>query len=116
MYRTNLYYPSLLSVIIEHEHNLEKVEEEMWKLIFWRSPLKVLISYDWNDDEKTTANRKNKLLQKLEKLSKMLVSANKAYPESKNTEYLFIIGNRDNVDSDIKWRWTDTTLRLNAFC
>ena len=34
----DLCYPSLLSVIIEHEHNLEKVEEEMWKLIFWRSP------------------------------------------------------------------------------
>lgn len=115
LYRKDLYYPSLLSVIIEHEHNLETVEEEMWKLIFWRSPLKVLISYDWNDDEKTTENRKNKLSGKLKKLSKMLDSANTAYPETKGTEYLFIIGNRDNVRSDIRWRWADTSLKVNSF-
>ena len=115
LYRKDLCYPSLLSVIIEHEHNLETVEEEMWKLIFWRSPLKVLISYDWNDDEKTTENRKNKLSGKLKKLSKMLDSANMAYPEVKGTEYLFIIGNRDNVQSDIRWRWADTSLKVNSF-
>ena len=116
LYRKDLCYPSLLPVIIEHEHNLEKVEEEMWKLIFWRSPLKILISYDWNEDEKKTEKRKNLLADKLEELSKMLIAANRAYPEAKGTEYLFIIGNRDDVQSDIKWRWADTTLQLNSFC
>ncbi|MDE0511377.1 MAG: hypothetical protein OXI88_06315 [Gammaproteobacteria bacterium] len=116
LYREELYYPSLLSVIIEHENNLDTLEEEMWKLIFWRSPLKVLISYDLNDDGKTTPDRKNNLLKKLEILSRMLATANEAHPETASTEYLFIIGSRDSVQSDVKWRWADTTLEFKSFC
>lgn len=115
LFREDLYYPSLLPVIIEHEH-FNNVEEEMWKLIFWRSPLKVLISYDWNEDEKTTHRKRNWWTDKLKALSEMLTTANRDYPETEMTEYLFIIGNREDVQSDIKWRWTDTTLKLNSFC
>ena len=114
LFREDLCYPSLLPVIIEHEQ-FNNVEEEMWKLIFWRSPLKVLISCDWNEDEKTT-HRRNWWTDKLKALSEMLATANRDYPETEMTEYLFIIGNREDVQSDIKWRWADTTLKLNSFC
>ena len=57
----------------------------------------------------------NLLADKLKVLSEMLNTANRAYPEAKGTEYLFIIGNRDNVQSDIRWRWADTTLKVNSF-
>jgi len=39
-------YASFLSVLIEHENNLDSIDLEMWKLIFWRAPLKVIITYD----------------------------------------------------------------------
>ena len=37
----NRKYPACLNVIIEHE-NGSAVEREMWKLLMWRAPLKVL--------------------------------------------------------------------------
>ena len=46
-------YPNCLPVLIEHE-NRELVKFEMYKLLMYRSPLKVLIFYDWNDYEKKT--------------------------------------------------------------
>ena len=42
LFRNNLEHPSKFHVLIEHEHN-ENFEKEMWKLIFLRAPLKVLI-------------------------------------------------------------------------
>ena len=44
-------YPAGYDVIIEHE-NGEQIEQEMWKQLMWRSPLKVLIFYDYLDDER----------------------------------------------------------------
>ena len=52
LFKNNLWYPSKLHVLIEHEHG-ESIEEEMWKLLFLRAPLKVLIFYDWDEAKKT---------------------------------------------------------------
>jgi hypothetical protein len=56
LFETNLNYPSSIQVLIEHEHN-EDIEREMWNLLHWRAPLKVIISYDWSEEEKTTPAR-----------------------------------------------------------
>ena len=52
-------YPACLDVYIEHE-NGDKVEEEMWKMLMFRAPLKVLIFYDYPEFKKTN-NKKTKL-------------------------------------------------------
>lgn len=104
LFNNNLDYPSELHVLIEHENDGD-IEEEMWKLIFVRSPLKVLIFYDWDEAEKKTKRQKIWVKDKLKTLKKMLETVNVFYSECEQTEYLFIIGNTDNNAMDVKWRW-----------
>jgi hypothetical protein len=104
LFRKDLTYPSFLPVIIEHEHG-ENIEEEMWKLIFWRSPLKVLIFYDWNERDKRTEKRKKWLERKLRILSDMRQKADSHFPEPHGfSEYLFLVANR-GLDGEVCWRW-----------
>ena len=104
MFRENLCYPSKLYALIEHEHG-ENLEEEMWKLIFWRAPLKVLIFYDWNEDQKTTSNRKEWASNKLSFLMGMRDKANSLVKEPEETEYLFLFANRHVSGGDVVWHW-----------
>lgn len=99
LFKKDLCYPAQIHVLIEHEHGMN-IEEEMWKLIFWRAPLKVLIFYDWNEDAKETEKRKDWLSNKLIKLKKMLDVANQRFPEADKTEYLFVIGNCQSVHGE----------------
>lgn len=109
LFRENRIYPSRLQVLIEHE-NGGNVEEEMWKLIFWRSPLKIIIFYDFNEYEKIGSDAKGVWLKrKLDKLNSMLHQANSEFPENEKTEYLFIIGNREKEGEPPKWQWASST-------
>ena len=106
LFRDRLLYPSQLLVLIEHE-NFSNVEEEMWKLIFWRCPLKVLIFYDWNEYEKeSTPKRRNWLPEKLKTLRSMLDDVDAASVEPDSAEYLFLVGNWEKPDGHVHWRWT----------
>lgn len=101
LYRERRLYPSLLEVVIEHENALD-VETEMWKLLFWRSPLKVLIFYDW-----TSARRERWLGKKLEKFQDMIAKATQSWPEVEGTQYLFIAGRR-NAHKEMEWLSADS--------
>jgi hypothetical protein len=105
LFKSDYGYPSELHVLIEHEKR-ENIEEEMWKLIHWRAPLKVIIFYDWDEDEKSTNSRTNWVDTKIIKLLEMLDTVNAFFPENVDTEYLFLIGNRMDVNSIPTWRWT----------
>ena len=102
--RIDAMFVAKLHVLIEHEHG-ENIEEEKWKLIFLRAPLKVLIFYDWDEDKKKTKEEKIWVQDKLKTLKKMLNTVNGFFPECELTEYLFIIGNRSDYRGDVKWRW-----------
>ena len=103
--KENLCYPSEIHALIEHE-NKDKIEEEMWKLAYLRSPLKVIIFYDYNDKEKESSGMKRGWLNnKLSSLMKMLKLINDFYKENEDTEYLFIIGARREPGGEIYWRW-----------
>lgn len=105
LFREHRTYPSELHVLIEHE-NGDNIEEEMWKLIFWRAPLKVIIFYDWNEYEKPTSALKQSWLKgKLKKLVEMRNTVNEFYPENQKTEYLLIFGNREYENQMIRWQW-----------
>lgn len=115
LFRNDRAYPSDIHTLIEHEQGYN-VEEEMWKLIFWRSPLKIIIFYDWNESEKTDANgeRSNWLPRKLEKFKAMLDTANKFHGEAADTSYLFIIGNRSAEGHLPQWVWASTDQTIAA--
>ena len=105
LFKSDYWYPSELHVLIEHEKR-ENIEEEMWKLIHWRAPLKVIMFYDWDEDEKSTNLRINWAETKINMLLEMLNTVNSFFPENVDTEYLFLIGNRMDVNSIPTWRWT----------
>ena len=75
-------HPACFNVIIEHEIG-EKVEEEMWKLLMWRAPLKVLVWYD---------RQAPGLDAKLRQLDALRQEVNREWPEADKTTYLFLVG------------------------
>jgi len=97
--------PLFVDVLIEHESQFQTTHDEMWKLIFYRSPLKVIVTYAHPDEWKT----------KLEELLKFLYLANEAFPENPDTRYLFIVGPR--AGKEMRWRWaSDEQHKLQDLC
>ncbi|MDE0028065.1 MAG: hypothetical protein OXU42_01505 [Deltaproteobacteria bacterium] len=92
-------FPACMDVIIEHENNRRDVGTEMWKLLMWRSPLKVLIFYD-NDEADNTW-----LTEKLKKLLGWCTEVDSKWPEADNTEYLFLVGIRTAVEPLPAWHY-----------
>ena len=98
-------YPHCLHVIVEHE-NGERVEQEMHKLLLLRSPLKVLIFYDYPEFKKATnPNYAQWLDDKLSQLFALGKAVNDAWSEAENTEYLFLVGNRIEENDIPQWRY-----------
>ena len=106
-------YPACLDAVIEHE-NGEKIEEEMYRLLIFRSPLKILICYDYREDEKEESEQnRNWLNSKLQELLKMGSEFDARWPEANDTEYLFLVGNRLEEGGMPRWRYM--TVRSGEF-
>ena len=98
-------YPAGFKAIIEHE-NGERVEEEMWKLLMWRGPLKVLIFYDYCDDAKLQSETKSAWLAgKFETLGRMAETIHQRWPEGTGSEYLFVVGSQSEARQIPQWRY-----------
>ena len=105
LFRSDELYMHCLHVIIEHE-NEDRVEQEMHKLLFHRSPLKVLIFYDWPEYKK--AEKQNYARWLDDKLSQLFVlgkAVNEAWLEAEDTEYLFLVGNTIEENKIPQWRY-----------
>ena len=105
-------HPSRIETLIEHE-NGDDWEVEMWKLLFWRAPLKVLIGYDYYEEDyhlprrgRQNETRRDWLGLKVNNLRRMYLEVVRHMPEP-NAEYLLLIGNRASRsnNSDVMWRW-----------
>lgn len=107
LFRERLKYPSRIYVAVEHENGFN-VEEEMWKLIYWRIPLKVLVFYDWTEQDKTCESRRRWVDQKLETLGDMLEKANRGPLGADAAEYLFLIGGK-SADGTPTWSWASNS-------
>ncbi|XOV94269.1 MAG: hypothetical protein ACFHWX_06095 [Bacteroidota bacterium] len=84
-------YPSNYLAIIEHENKLYTAWEEIAKLTYFHSRLKVLISYHSSDN--LSEDKRRLEMQMIEKsFSSVLSKSNEVYPENPLTEYLFIMG------------------------
>jgi hypothetical protein len=100
-------WPTCFYALIEHE-NRDNPEQEMWKLMFWRARLKVLMFYDHGRDERNRYpyTKGRWLSDKLQQFKSMLAQSDSFLDESMETEYLFLVGAWD-ADKSIEWRWTD---------
>ncbi len=98
----SLLYPSKIYALIEHE-NAGAPEEEVWKLAYRRCPLKVVIFYDFHEDEKRTENQKNWVSTKLNRFIRIIDTINEHCGDEPESEYLFIIGNTSGGIP--KWRY-----------
>ena len=113
-------YPPLLDVLIEHENGGD-VETEMWKLLLFRAPLKVIIFYDWGDNDKihTTEKKREERTQwlpdKLGELALMAMKVEHLWPENEDTEYLFIVGHRDSEDQ-LRWIKFSLSELIEKYC
>ena len=99
-------YPAGFDAIIEHE-NGDRPEEEWWKLLMWRAPLKVLIFNDYSDEERLhNINRANWLVGKLEKFATMTRQMNDRWPGRRDDDdYLIVVGYTPIGQPLPHWRW-----------
>lgn len=96
-------YAPHLPLILEHE-NGDNVEEEMWKLCIFRSPLKVLVFYDWDECD-IDPMRRFWLEDKLQRLWDIRRKFDATWEENPNTHYLLIVGDRKGPGCDTQWRY-----------
>ena len=97
-------FPYRMEVLIEHENRDPK--EEFWKLLMIRAPLKVCIFYDYTNEEKQeSSERAHWLEETYEELKNMCNDVNSKWPETPNTQYLFIIGHREYAGAEPYWKF-----------
>ena len=94
-------YPARWDVLIEHE-NGNYPEEELYKLLMRRAPLKVVIFYDWPTFR---LNYQQWLPDKLRELFRIGRTVTAAWLEAENTEYLFLIGRTINQGQPPTWQY-----------
>ena len=96
-------YPAGFRVIIEHE-NEDRVEEEMWKLLMWRGPLKVLIFYD-HAEKQRNETKAAWLDDKFQRLGQMAEAMHRRWPEGTDSQYLFVVGSPSVPEAGQVPRW-----------
>ena len=94
-------YPTNYDILIEHENDIKLCYQEMIKLTYYKSSLKVLVTYNYDENaenqwQKTEANA-------VANFSSILQQTNSEMPENKDTEYLFIIGQMKKNLPVLKW-------------
>jgi hypothetical protein len=110
-FRENLCYPSGIYAIVEHELGFD-LEEEMWKLLHWRCPLKVLITYDWSEDEKSRSLKKRCWLDEKLRASWWMLDEVEKFQGKDSASYLVLIGDRKSENGRIyQWRFASDNER-----
>ncbi len=95
------FYPIIYDVIIEVENECKCAWQEMTKLTWVRSPLKVLITYNWHPSNIEIWQTESKMLT--DTFSNIIHQSNQAFKDNPQTEYLLIIGN--NANSKLNWAY-----------
>lgn len=94
-------YPLTYDVLVEHENDVSRAYEEMYKLTYFRARLKVLITYNWNGDTKNDFHSTfKKLCSNFETIIKQ---TNKKFIENDETDYLLIVGQK--IDRKLVWKY-----------
>ncbi|NQU87710.1 MAG: hypothetical protein HQ541_18315 [Mariniphaga sp.] len=104
----NYYYS--YELILEHENDILLCQQEMIKLTYFKAPLKVLVTYCW-DNEKDDENKIYRDRAKCN-FQTIIEKSNQYFPENNSTEYLLIIGQKNQTDFNwyyyiFKFNWTE---------
>jgi hypothetical protein len=91
--------------VVEVENDVDTAIEEMWKLVHFRAPLKVLITYDYCDQ-----STRNRSLFEFDRLRKDAVDV---FGED-GSSYLIIFGGRKDDDREKEIEWRAFELRANS--
>lgn len=125
------YWSRSVVVAVEHE-NADDVETEMWKLVHWRCRLKVLVFYDFSDDDNRrkhqyAADRSIAPVKGSEWLDakrRLLSDLARAVDERIGTdsaEFLLIVGKWSTQSGDpgraegVSWRYSERESRSRDF-
>jgi hypothetical protein len=88
------FYPKVYEIIVEHENNIATAWQEMVKLTTFRAKLKVLITYNWGEDENDKKDYSKNIETTAQNFGNIIKQTNEVFPENPDTEYLLIIGQR----------------------
>ncbi len=100
------FYPTYYELLIEVENDVERCYEEMTKLVYAKSKLKVLITYNWNTEQDQDYHYVNKILRN--NFSEIIRQSNTNFPENKETQYMLIVFQRK--DDKLFWNnWVFTS-------
>lgn len=100
------FYPKVYEIIVEHENKIDDCWREMAKLTSFRAKLKVLITYNWGEDDEKKDYSMN-IETTAKNFGKIIKQTNEAFPENPDTEYLLIIGQRKGKEekAEISWHY-----------
>jgi hypothetical protein len=98
------FYPPVYDVIFEHENDIESCWKEMIKLTRFRAKLKVLVTYNWSP-----SHSRYEIIKKstVTNFRNIIMQADKKFPENPDTEYLLIIGERNQENDKVNWGKVD---------
>ena len=94
------FYPVMYDVIIEIENNFRCAWQEMTKLTWVRSPLKVIITYNWHPNDIEIWEQEDKVL--VATFSEIIRQSNVGFADNSKTEYLLLVGN--NEGQKLNWK------------
>lgn len=83
------YYPPYYDILIEVENNVETCWEEMTKLTYAKSKLKVLITYNWDVEPDQDYHYVSEIL--INNFSEIIKQSNAEFPENEETQYMLIV-------------------------
>lgn len=115
------YWQTRTILTVEHENGYD-VETEMWKLAHWRSPLSVLVFYDFNEADQTdrlvTVDRTTRGVTQRDWLAaklQLLTEIVRAVDEPEASRHLLLIGCRDLAGA-IVWRQSVARSSIRSAC
>ncbi len=94
-------YPTNYDVLIEHENDVVRCYEEMIKLTYYKSGLKVLITYNFDEPTEKKEDVAENIL--INNFSSVLYQTNKDFPENIHTQYLLIVGQMNTHSATLQW-------------
>lgn len=105
-----LFYPTQYDLLLEHENNILLCYEEMAKLTYARAKLKVLVTYDWDEEEWKKDGKPSDSLERLiHNFSTIIRQANEGFSENAFTRYLLLLGRKSGNEMQWKHQVFDST-------
>lgn len=98
--------PARFHAIVEHEVRTSS-HKEIWKLAQWRAPLKVLVTYDWDESPARENGLSARLTTEFDTFAVLIANSYAHWPESPDTGYLLLAANRV---PDLVLRWSGIAL------